>query len=79
VSPREVTKRVRDAMARSRWPMLWVMLEVHQWSGDGRAGEGPAPAGVTGPAMRRVKQMLWNKAAGSSVLEGLDSTIRMTG
>jgi hypothetical protein len=59
--------------------MVWVMLEVHQWSGDGRAREGLALAEVTGLAMGRVKQMLWNKAAGISVLEGLDSTIRMTG
>ena len=60
VSPREATKGVRDAMGRSRWPMVWVMLEVLQQS----SGEG------------RVRQVLWNKAAGDVGLEGLDVTVR---
>jgi hypothetical protein len=51
VSPREATKRAQDAMARSWWPMVWVVLEVQQRSGDGGAGEGPAPAGVAGPVV----------------------------
>jgi hypothetical protein len=83
VSPREATKGVRDAMARSRWPMVWVMLEVRQrvqqvqkHSGDEGAGGDPAPVEVTGSAVGRAKQMLWNKAAGSAGLEGLDVTIR---
>jgi hypothetical protein len=84
VSPREATKGVRDAMARSRWPMVWVMLEVQQQqqqqvqerSGDEETGEGPAPPVATGSAGGRVKQMLWNKAGGAAGLEGLDVTIR---
>ena len=59
VSPREATKGVRDAMGRSRWPMVWVMLEVVQSRGEGR-----------------VRQVLWNKAAGDVGLAGLDVTVR---
>jgi hypothetical protein len=76
VSPREATKGVRDAMARSRWPMVWVMLEVHERSAVQGAGEGPSPARVTGAAAGRVKQMRWNKTAASVGLGGLDVTIR---
>jgi hypothetical protein len=32
-------------------PMVWVMLEIQQRSGDGGAGEGPAPEGVAGPVV----------------------------
>jgi hypothetical protein len=67
VSPREATKGVRDAMGRSRWPMVWVMLEVRRQQGrESGVGDGEG----------RVRQVLWNKAAGQLGLEGLDVTMR---
>ena len=64
VSPREATKGVREAMGRSRWPMVWVMLEVPQ-----REKEDSMRIG-------KIRQMLWNKAAVEVGLEGLDVTMR---
>jgi len=64
VSPREATKGVREAMGRSRWPMVWVMLERAEGAGEGNGAGG------------RVRQMLWNKAAREVGLEGLDVTVR---
>ena len=68
VSPREATKGVREAMGRSRWPMVWVMLQVVQRQ---RGGEDGAGGGE-----ETVRQVLWNKAAGDVGLEGLDVIIK---
>jgi hypothetical protein len=76
VSPREATRGVREAMGRSRWPMVWIMLEVamqqHQRGRQATASGEEDAGGGEG----KVRQVLWNKAAGEAGLEGLDVTIR---
>lgn len=71
VSTREATKGVREAMGRSKWPMVWVMLEIKQKRDD--------LDGIAQEEVGRVRQVLWNKVAAEMGLEGLTVTVKYEG
>ena len=65
VSPREATKGVREAMAKSKYPMVWLLVESDLGGSRKEAEE-----------YGRIRQVLWNQAATESGLEGLSVTLR---
>ena len=62
VSPLAATKGVREAMARSLYPMLWLTM----MSDEKEDGLGS------------IKQILWNRPATDLGLEGLDVVVQHT-
>ena len=70
VGPREATKGVRDALARSELPVGFLMVDggVNGSAGKGESGGAPREG--------RVRQFLWNHEATKKGLEGLGVTLR---
>ncbi|KAL8654233.1 MAG: hypothetical protein Q9210_001642, partial [Variospora velana] len=67
VAKRQATKGVREALRRSRVPVLWVMLE------DLAEGDGYVEAEEE---MGRVRQILWNAKVIGLGIEGLGVGVR---
>jgi len=76
VSKREATRGVREAMGRSRWPLVWMGVETEDADGvkDGEGVEGDEDGYREGRGV--VRQVLWNEKAKRYGLEGIDVTTR---
>jgi len=84
VSKREATKGVRDAMGRSRFPLVWIGVDTlgldvkEREETDEEVDErGHDDLYLEGSGV--VKQMLWNERAKEYGLEGIDVTTRYKG
>jgi hypothetical protein len=84
VSKREATKGVRDAMGRSRFPLVWIGVDTlgldvkeREETGEEVDERGHDDLYLEGSGV--VKQMLWNERAKEYGLEGIDVTTRYKG
>ena len=91
VTPNAATKGVRDAIARSSWPMMWMLVDSQEIEiplKKGQASDTTAslrdedkkdtPEKAETPSKAVVRQILWNKAATELALTGIDVTLRYT-